>query len=846
VREHVDVDAAIAAALLPAFTEPGLAQLAATRNVRLERLRRDAQSGGPAERYKLRPTALRWDSLLCYRGGNEASFLADAGVVLVSGGNGAGKTAFLEVILLALFGEGFPSRTCGSAAVINVACSDASAELDFELDGVAYRVTRRWTRSPKDASRATTKAELFNVAGAKATGLRKGRAAVDEWVSDNVCSSADFLAGPMLSQAGDGDVLMLSGRDGAALLERAYGLAGIDVLGELLTDAGNGLKQVLARADSLAGGVDRETFDAARSEYKAARKASVAIRDALSRVANPASPTAAALDAARAVTAEMNDVGEHDPWAHVRDSQALATVRAAVLPRAGDSPDVPSGCRSRMPFATVAVLWARYSNAVSDLRRYGLTHRELLARPELVKDAAKDAAEEVDYGAELDRLGRESGRAVTAERAARAALGAASSELRRAEDAQADVVAHSLQDHYEACREAWPSAGDFGEDDADVAAAAVALERTRVVVSYLTVAAAAHLPSAAALCESLAVRNDVLDAPTFDVAVELMGVVSPKSRSVKYPSGRSVPECAKSVADAEAALSAAHRVTLDLAEQAASARAALQAQVLSKTDEDALDALRTLEAAWAPLRGVDLDAARNERDAELERLVAAVRKHESRKALSDAQDVVLAAAAVEERRALQADLDALDLDRKAIEWGRVRGCEAVLADGPAIEAARVRAAVVAGAAARLKGVKTWLYSERIAPELAARANAVIAQVEPSLSVACVVSDDGGVSWTVNDGVRAVPPQRASGFQRFMASTALRVVFGSLLAPCALFVVDEGFTACDRDHLSRVPAFLEWLVRSGAADTVVLVSHLTEIREHVARVVDLRRGAPFVA
>ena len=75
------------------------------------------------------------------------------------------------------------------------------------------------------------------------------------------------------------------------------------------------------------------------------------------------------------------------------------------------------------------------------------------------------------------------------------------------------------------------------------------------------------------------------------------------------------------------------------------------------------------------------------------------------------------------------------------------------------------------------------------------------------------------------------------------SEGVGTVVGGMLAPCKVVAIDEGFTACDDAHLAKVPDFLEWLVQNGHARTVVLVSHLTEIRSRISRVVEIQR--PFV-
>jgi len=834
VAEKIDVSASVAASVLPSFGEPSLAAIAAARNGRLEKLARDAGAGGPLSKAKLRPRCLTWSGLLCYGDGNAVSFFADSGVVLVSGGNGAGKTSFLEVFLLALFGEGFPSRARGdsSAAIINVEREAAGADIEFELDGVGYRVSRKWARSPKDRSRALCRAaEVLAVAAgdAPAKVLCKGRAAVDEWVAQHVCTATDFLSGPMLSQSGDCDVLALSGRDMAALLERAYGLAGIDALGDLLTEATNAHKQVVARADALLHGVTRDDFDRARAEYKAARSAAKELKARMDAMPNPSAPKRKSLAAARETLDRLGVVqAEYDAWEHNKDAQALTAARALVLPGQGDLPceqSEPTDARA-LDFATVATLWARYSDVAAATRRHGFQHSELLARPEL--QGCATAGLEVDYGAEMDRLSRAIARARTREKDAVELLRVAVAELDAARAANRDAVGADMADVFDECASAWP---------------ALPVERMRSVVRYIASAGSDHLPHQDVLCDALAVSEEVVGCDSFEGAMAAMGVARPCcGRAVKV----GVRDCAEAVAAAERGVARERETVEELRAEYADAEKALKDQVLSRPDEAAVEAMRALDKAWSPLKDASFVDAVAARDAEIARLEAAVAAHVDARDATAARAVLEADDVATARERLRVELDALDLEAKAVEWGRVSQCDAVLKDSAAIDACRDRLATVSQAAARLKGVKNWLYSERIAPEVAGKVNAVVSRVSPGLSVSCVVSDDGGVGWSVLDAGRRVSPQRASGFQRFMISVALRVVFGGMLAPCSVAFIDEGFTACDQLHLSRVPEFLEYLVTSGHADTVVLVSHLAEIREHVPRVVDLRAGAPFVA
>jgi len=830
----IDCDVVLEAALLPAVTETSLRAVVDARNARLEKLARSVRDAGAVARRPMRPTRLAWSWLLCFGPGNEVGILGDDGVVLVSGRNAVGKTAFLEVILLALFGEGFPSRASReSSAILNVdAPSDASAELDFELDGALYRVSRTWSRSAKDSARATCKvAEVARLDGAKCTPLCKGKVAVNEWITDNVCTVDDFLAGPMLSQGNDGDVLGLSPKDMAGLMERAFGLAGIDALGDLIVDATNAHRQLTARADAMLNGVDREAYDAAKRAYRDAAAIATALKRELSNAPNPVRPTPDALAVALADVHKYGDAGEHDPAEHARVQSDIRVLRACVLPDPGDVPvvaDQEAAVGQLVPPATAAQLWARY-RAVCD--RYPFEHRELRADAALVALAARPV---VDAGSQALSLQR-------CERVLTAVKGSVDSLRRGAKTAEADLTAATdahaagavvlLAAVYDKLGGSWEAA--------DSAARAVKL------MEYLTSPLASHLPRAGRLAELCPPGPELLEAPSFDVALLRMGCARPETA----PPGDRPP---LSVADAGRALARARDDLRDgistLDDAYASVTEAREAVLSSPSDQDVrrMRALRDMSAAAAGLAGIDFEETARALEAQLADLEVALRRHKQAKKLATALATVLAEQQATARAEVQQRLDAVSIDEATLEWGRCRGAKAVLDDELALNESRRRLDVLVDAGTNLRGAKSWLYRACVAPQVQTRVNAVVARVEPGLRASCVVTDDGGLLWRVQDGDKLVGMTRASGFQRFMIGVAIRIVLGGMLAPCSLQVIDEGFTCLDSAHLARVPEFLDWLVQRGGVRTVLLVSHLTELRNSVARIVDLEPGRPFVA
>lgn len=94
---------------------------------------------------------------------------------------------------------------------------------------------------------------------------------------------------------------------------------------------------------------------------------------------------------------------------------------------------------------------------------------------------------------------------------------------------------------------------------------------------------------------------------------------------------------------------------------------------------------------------------------------------------------------------------------------------------------------------------------------------------------------GAFDWYIRVGSDAspVPYHGASGFQKAAVGIAMRIALarigGAGVASRAL-IIDEGFRDCDADNLARVPPFLNGLLRTSNYDNIILVSHITDIRD----------------
>jgi DNA repair exonuclease SbcCD ATPase subunit len=830
----VDLSVVLESAYLPSFKEKVLRDTVKSRNAKLDRITKTVRESGAPTRTAMRPLRLRWDWMMCFGRGNDVGILSEDGVVLVSAPNGAGKSAFLEVLMYALFGEGIPTRCMrdNSASLINVDMPEdqvAMAEVDFEQGGVEYRITRKWSASSKDNTKAVCKcAEVVRTQDSKV--LFKGRVAVDDWVQSNVCSASDFMAGPMLSQGGDGDVLSLNPKDMSALLERAFGLAGIDALGELISEGINAHKQVQVRVDALCHGVDKGAYEEIEASYIAASERSARLQERLYAMPTVNCPSTVDLERASLISTDSKYEGlSYSKEAHARDEERLQCLKECSIPASSPFPDEPQPRKSE-DLATVSKLWSAYES-VSELHRSRGYDHACLRREEglmsRIHDPPKDMKliqREFEVAASrVERLKREL-------LSLSSACEAASAALKSAGEYQEDAVMHKLKSDLEAYRLEWGSSS--------------AEARPRILFDYILSPASSVLPRSKALSESCTFSDQSMFAtPDMTECLKRLG----GGDYVETERGR--PPCTVQEASDEL-----HRVQRALSAAQIALVEANYKRDIAKEELDSVDAelvrklgvLSELERAWSPLCGIDFEAHSSLLSKSTRDLENKIRVHRQAKKRGVADTVLSDHVKYTERERVKEELRAVGLEAASLEWGRVRGAKAMLDDLENAAESRRRLDTLLDALSKLRSAKAWLYKEMVAPDIQRRVNEVVQRIEPSLSTVCVVNDDGGVSWSVEDRGRQVAPNKASGFQRFLISVAIRVVIGGMIAPCTLQVIDEGFTACDEMHLQRVPTFLDWLVQQGGIRTVLLVSHLSELKSYVEKRVDINVGRPFVA
>ncbi len=130
--------------------------------------------------------------------------------------------------------------------------------------------------------------------------------------------------------------------------------------------------------------------------------------------------------------------------------------------------------------------------------------------------------------------------------------------------------------------------------------------------------------------------------------------------------------------------------------------------------------------------------------------------------------------------------------------------------------------------------RCWLYKEHILPKLINTTNRFISKVEPNLKLDYLIKQDSSFVFQAINNLQEIQLEKTSGFEYFILAICLRLAFISLTMGDTKFggqlLIDEGFTYCDTNHLSKIPGFLESLLNN--FDSIILVSHLEKIKDSV--------------
>src|SRR5262249_44151516 len=140
----------------------------------------------------MRPIRLEVEGFTCYRERQPALEFSELSLFAIAGPTGAGKSSIFDTILYALYGQVPRLGKQGITEVISHGRDSMSVCLDFEVQGVRYRITRRVKKRGKGSPQTlATFAELSDgVERSIADGVRP----VNEAILKVLCLSyEDFI-----------------------------------------------------------------------------------------------------------------------------------------------------------------------------------------------------------------------------------------------------------------------------------------------------------------------------------------------------------------------------------------------------------------------------------------------------------------------------------------------------------------------------------------------------------------------------------------------------------------------------------------------------------------------------
>lgn len=146
----------------------------------------------------------------------------------------------------------------------------------------------------------------------------------------------------------------------------------------------------------------------------------------------------------------------------------------------------------------------------------------------------------------------------------------------------------------------------------------------------------------------------------------------------------------------------------------------------------------------------------------------------------------------------------------------------------------------------LVGYRASLYQDTIIPTLTRLTNQYIHQISTNISLDATFDNEGTFTWSVQRlGNQRVSLEKTSGFERFMIGLSIRIALGLMARvhqtaiPTQMFI-DEGFVSMDENNLSRAPVFLNMLIDQRYLENIIVVSHLEKIKSSSDTIIPISR------
>lgn len=212
---------------------------------------------------------MEWNWVLNYKDENLFDFDKNTSQLsILNAKNGHGKSNFLEVICISIFGEGIPSRF-NKNYTSTIICDKkpagimANTSIVFTLNSKKYILKRVLKNNSDKRSIAFHEVSIseLNPLNNSQNLIHQGQNAVSQWVDINIGSIHAYLMTSMLSQNADSDFFSLEKLRQRSLLDQVMSLEHINSLQVLLKESIKYYKHVTDVIESYSGGVSKKRVD---------------------------------------------------------------------------------------------------------------------------------------------------------------------------------------------------------------------------------------------------------------------------------------------------------------------------------------------------------------------------------------------------------------------------------------------------------------------------------------------------------------------------------------------------------------------------------------------------------
>jgi DNA repair exonuclease SbcCD ATPase subunit len=213
---------------------------------------------------------MEWEYLMCYGANNWFDFChIDGKVALLNGKNASGKSSFIDVLCLAIFGDATTMRsdingTKMSVKVIHDKKPTASkhdsayVKLLFSVNNEQYEIKRSFTMKQKDEvlqSKVNKIATIHKIVDNTLVLIADGTTMVNDWMALRFGSLPEVLMSTILCQSDGSSFFMQKEEDQIRIIEKALHMETIQTYENILYEASKSYKYIMNELTTYTRGI---------------------------------------------------------------------------------------------------------------------------------------------------------------------------------------------------------------------------------------------------------------------------------------------------------------------------------------------------------------------------------------------------------------------------------------------------------------------------------------------------------------------------------------------------------------------------------------------------------------